>query len=179
MRALIQRVSRAALVVRGPGAASSDDLAAHPGRVAVGRGLVVLVGVGRDDADGDPERLAAKIAELRIFEDDAGKMNRSVRDVAGSILAVSQFTLHADCRKGNRPSFGDAARPEVARPRFAALVAGLRARGIEVLTGVFGADMEVEIVNDGPVTIALDTRELGGAATRDRRAESSAQDPGA
>lgn len=164
MRALIQRASRASLTVRSAGAALSEDLARHPGHVSIGRGLVILVGVGLDDADGDPERLAAKVAQLRIFEDDAGKMNCSIQDVGGSILAVSQFTLYADCRKGNRPSFGDAARPDLARSHFAAFTTGLRARGIDVETGVFGADMEVELVNDGPVTIWLDTREFGGGA---------------
>ncbi len=164
MRGLIQRASRASLTVRGAGAALPEDIACHRGHVSIGRGLVILVGIGQDDADGDPERLAGKVAQLRVFEDEAGKMNRSIQDVGGSVLAVSQFTLYADCRKGNRPSFANAARPDLARSRFGAFVTDLRARGVDVETGVFGADMEIELVNDGPVTIWLDTCEMGRGA---------------
>jgi D-tyrosyl-tRNA(Tyr) deacylase len=148
MRALIQRVREAAVRVDG--------------RVvgAIGPGLLVLAAVAADDADADREWLARKIVALRIFDDDAGVMNRSVADIGGAILAVSQFTLFASTRKGARPSWSGAAPPEVARPMFDAFI-GLLAResGKEVATGEFGAPMQVALVNDGPVTIWLDSRQ--------------------
>jgi len=147
MRALVQRVREAAVSVDG--------------RVtgAIGHGLLVLAGISADDGDEDRDWLARKIVGLRIFADDAGVMNRSVVDVGGGILAVSQFTLFASTKKGNRPSWSGAAPPEIAQPRFDALVAALaRERGEPVMTGVFGADMQVALVNDGPVTVWLDTR---------------------
>jgi D-tyrosyl-tRNA(Tyr) deacylase len=147
MRALVQRVREASVMVEG--------------RVtgAIGHGLLVLAGISADDGDEDRDWLARKIVGLRVFADDAGVMNRSVVDVGGGILAVSQFTLFASTKKGNRPSWSGAAPPEIAQPRFEALVAALaRERGEPVMTGVFGADMQVALVNDGPVTIWLDTR---------------------
>ena len=123
---------------------------------AIGKGLILLVGVGYGDSEENARQLAEKVAALRIFEDEQGKMNFSVRDVGGEAIVVSQFTLYADTRKGRRPSFTDAAVPDVARPlieRFAALLAE---QGVPVQTGEFGADMQVEIHNDGPVTILLD-----------------------
>jgi len=145
MRAVVQRVSRAAVEVDG--------------RVVgrCGRGLLVLLGVADDDTADDAARLAGKIARLRVFEDDEGRFDRSLLDVAGDALVVSQFTLIADTRKGNRPSFAAAARPERAEPLYERLCDELRALGVEVATGVFGARMEVELTNDGPVTIVLDT----------------------
>jgi D-aminoacyl-tRNA deacylase len=123
---------------------------------AIGQGLLVLLGARHDDTSENATRLAAKIARLRIFRDDAGRFDRSLLDVGGQALVVSQFTLLADTRKGNRPSFTDAARPEQAEPLVDAFCAALRAEGVPVATGVFGAKMEVELVNDGPVTIALE-----------------------
>ncbi len=147
MRALIQRVREARVEVAG--------------RVvgAIGPGLLVLAGMAADDTDDDRDWLARKIVALRIFADDAGVMNRSVRDTGGDVLAVSQFTLFASTRKGARPSWSGAAPPELAQPRFDALIAALeRDLGRPVSTGEFGADMAVSLVNDGPVTIWLDTR---------------------
>ena len=147
MRVVLQRVSQASVTVEG--------------RVtgAIGRGLLVFAGAAADDTAEDREWLARKVVHLRVFEDDGGVMNRSVADVAGDLLAVSQFTLYASTRKGNRPSWAGAAPPEVARPMFAAFVAALaRELGRPVPTGVFGADMQVALVNDGPVTIAIDSR---------------------
>jgi len=127
---------------------------------AIGRGLLVLAGVAADDGDEDIEWIARKIVALRIFGDDAGVMNRSVADVGGVLLAVSQFTLFASTRKGARPSWSGAAPPEIAQPQFAALVAALaRLQPQPVAAGVFGADMKVALVNDGPVTIWLDSRQ--------------------
>ena len=147
MRALLQRVAEASVRVDGRTVG------------AIGRGLLVLAGVASDDGDEDIEWIARKIVALRIFADDAGVMNRSVADIGGALLAVSQFTLHASTRKGARPSWSGAAPPEVAQPKFAALVAALaRLQPQPVATGVFGADMQVALVNDGPVTIWLDSR---------------------
>ncbi len=123
---------------------------------AIGRGHLVLVGVTHGDSAVTAGKLAAKTARLRVFEDDAGLMNRALADVGGSVLAVSQFTLYADARKGNRPSFADAARPEQGEAVYAAYVEALRAEGVPVQTGIFGAHMHVELVNDGPVTILLE-----------------------
>ena len=148
MRALLQRVREASVTVEG--------------RVtgAIGPGLLVLAGVAADDGDDDRDWLARKIVGMRVFPDDAGVMNRSIVDAGGDLLAVSQFTLYASTKKGNRPSWSGAAPPEIAQPRFDAFVAALaRERGRPVMTGVFGADMQVALVNDGPVTIWLDSRQ--------------------
>ena len=148
MRALIQRVREARVTV-------GDRVTG-----AIGPGLLVLAAVAADDADADREWLARKIVALRIFDDDAGVMNRSVGDISGAILAVSQFTLYASTRKGARPSWSGAASPEIARPKFDAFVEALaRESGQAVATGEFGATMEVALVNDGPVTIWIDSRE--------------------
>lgn len=144
MRAVLQRVRRARVTVGGAAA----------GEVA--HGWLVLLGVGPADTPKDAEWLADKVANLRAFEDDAGKMNRSVQDVGGGVLVVSQFTLLGDCLKGRRPSFTGAAPPAVAEPLYEGFVAALRMLGVPVATGVFGADMQVELVNDGPVTFVLD-----------------------
>ena len=125
---------------------------------AIGRGLLVLIGVESDDSDKDARMLADKVAGLRCFADDDSKFNRSVKDVAGAILAVSQFTLFGDCRKGKRPSFSRAAAPEHAIPLYEAAVQGLRAHGLPVETGEFGAHMFVASTNDGPVTLMIDTK---------------------
>jgi D-tyrosyl-tRNA(Tyr) deacylase len=148
MRALIQRVREASVAVEG--------------RVtgAIGPGLLVLAAMAAEDADADRDWLARKIVALRIFDDDDGVMNRSVGDIAGEILAISQFTLFASTRKGNRPSWSGAAPPEIAQPKFAEFVGALaREHGKAVPTGVFGASMQVALVNDGPVTIYLDSRQ--------------------
>lgn len=144
MRALIQRVSRASVTVNGKTISS------------IGHGLVLLLGIGHTDGENQAEWMAEKIASLRIFNDVEGKMNLSVQDVKGEVIVVSQFTLFADAQKGRRPSFVDAARPEIAAPlvdRFAGL---MRGKGVPTQTGIFGADMQVEIHNDGPVTIWLE-----------------------
>ncbi|HZS29934.1 MAG TPA: D-aminoacyl-tRNA deacylase [Gaiellaceae bacterium] len=140
MRAVVQRVSRARV---SPGG-------------TIGHGLCVLVGVARGDGEEEATRLAGKVARLRIFPDEEGRFDRSLLDTGGGALVVSQFTLIADTAKGNRPSFGEAAPPEQAEPLYERLCAELRALGVPVETGVFGARMEVELVNDGPVTIVLD-----------------------
>lgn len=144
MRAIVQRVSRASVSVEGQVVG------------AVGRGVVVLVGVTHGDTEEQAEWLARKVAGLRIFEDDAGKMNAGLLDVEGAALVISQFTLYADARKGRRPSFSNAAGPEMAEPLVERFVQALRERGVPVETGVFGAHMLVEIHNDGPVTIPLE-----------------------
>jgi D-aminoacyl-tRNA deacylase len=145
MRAVVQRVSRASVTVDG-------ELV---GRIE--RGLLVLLGVTHADSEAAADYLAEKIAGLRVFEDDAGKMNRSVADVGGAVLAVSQFTLYGDVRKGKRPSFDDAARPEQARKLYEHFIDRIRALGLRCESGVFQAMMQVELVNDGPVTILLDS----------------------
>lgn len=149
MRTLLQRVSTASVVVAG------EEIA------AIERGLLVFVAVFRQDGHAEAERLAERTLRARLFPDEvdpaARPMNRSVVDVAGSVLAVSQFTLAADTRRGNRPSFGPAAPPEVARPVYEHYVKALRASGVLVAEGRFGADMAVSLVNDGPVTILLET----------------------
>lgn len=124
---------------------------------AIQQGFMVLIGVSTDDTDHDVHYMAEKVPNLRIFEDEAGKMNRSLKDVGGAILAVSQFTLYGDARGGRRPSFIAAARPEEANERYEQLVAAWRAQGIHVETGRFRADMQVSLVNDGPVTILMDS----------------------
>ena len=123
----------------------------------IGRGLLVLLGVAREDSESDADHLAEKIAGLRIFEDENGKMNRSVADVGGAILAVSQFTLYADVRKGKRPSFDSAAPAEQARMLYEKFIARVKALGVSCQSGRFQEDMQVELINDGPVTILLDT----------------------
>jgi D-tyrosyl-tRNA(Tyr) deacylase len=147
VRALVQRVAEARVTVDGNVVAS------------IGRGLLVLAGIAADDGDDDRAWLARKIVDLRIFDDDRGVMNRSVKDVGGDVLAVSQFTLFASTRKGNRPSWSAAAPPDIARPGFDALVATLTTHlGKPVAAGLFGAHMRVALVNDGPVTLWLDSR---------------------
>ena len=126
----------------------------------VGPGLLVLLGVGKGDEAKDVAWMAEKLANLRIFEDEAGKMNRSLLDTSRSCLVVSQFTLYGDCRKGRRPGFTGAAPPAVAEPLYEAFVAAVRALGVPVATGRFAADMQVELVNDGPVTILVDSTDL-------------------
>ncbi|MEO7253779.1 MAG: D-aminoacyl-tRNA deacylase [Casimicrobium sp.] len=149
MRVLIQRVASANVVV-------GEEVTG-----AIAQGLLLLVGITHADNEAIEDRMADKIVKLRIFSDEEGLMNKSVLDVAGGILAVSQFTLYADAKKGNRPSYIDAARPEQASPAFDRFVAKLSARLCKsVPTGVFGADMKVTLVNDGPVTIWLDSETL-------------------
>lgn len=125
---------------------------------AIGAGLLALVGVETSDTEDDARYLADKMYGLRIFRDDEGKFNRSIEEIQGQVLLISQFTLHGDCRKGRRPSFIDAARPELAEPLYQRLAAMLRERGLGVEMGVFGAHMDVRLLNDGPVTILLDSR---------------------
>jgi len=125
---------------------------------AIGRGLLVLVGVGREDGPADIEWLAEKIVQLRIFSDENGQMNRSVQDIGGELLVVSQFTLYGDCRKGRRPSYSDSAAPEEAQRLYEELLARLRSTGVPVRAGVFRAMMHVALVNDGPVTLLLDSK---------------------
>jgi D-tyrosyl-tRNA(Tyr) deacylase len=145
MRVVLQRVSRASVEVAGATVAS------------ITHGFLALVGVGDGDAEPDVARVAEKVAMLRVFADDAGKMNRSVLDVGGAVLVVSQFTLYADLRKGRRPSWTDAAEPGRASELVEAFAANLERARVRVERGVFGAHMQVELVNDGPVTIVLDT----------------------
>jgi len=145
MRVVIQRVSSARVRV---GEQTIGE---------IGRGLLVLLGVAREDGPKDVAYIAGKLPDLRVFEDDEGKMNRSVVEAGGAILVVSQFTLHGDVRKGRRPSFDRAAPPEFARQMYDEVVRVLRAQGLRVETGVFQAHMQVELVNDGPVTILLDS----------------------
>ena len=148
MRAIVQRVTRASVKVNGEFTGKIEE------------GLLVLLGVAHEDAESDADYLAAKIAGLRIFEDEKGKINRSVADIGGAILAVSQFTLFGDVRKGKRPSFDAAARPERARQLYEYFVAQVRALGLCCETGRFQEMMEVELVNHGPVTILLDSKKL-------------------
>jgi D-tyrosyl-tRNA(Tyr) deacylase len=145
MRAVVQRVSRAQVTVNGEATGE------------IGLGLLVLLGVGRDDTQADATYLAEKIAGLRVFEDADGKMNRSVQDVNGSVLAVSQFTLYGDVRRGKRPSFDASAPPEKARQLYELFVEQIRAAGLRCETGRFQEMMKVELVNEGPVTILLDS----------------------
>jgi D-tyrosyl-tRNA(Tyr) deacylase len=144
MKAVVQRVSKASVTVEGSIKGSIDT------------GLLVLLGVHVEDTDAKTEWMADKITKLRIFEDEEGKMNRSVLDVGGSVLIVSQFTLYGDLKKGTRPSFIQAARPEVAIPLYESVIDKLRNAGLRVETGIFGAAMDVSLVNNGPVTIILE-----------------------
>lgn len=148
MRAVVQRVRSAAVRVDG--------------RIVgqIGPGLLAFVGVANDDGPADVQYIAAKIRDLRIFPDDHGKMNRSVGESRGGVLVVSQFTLQADCRKGRRPSFDAAAAPSLAEPLYEEVVQQLKDAGLTVATGTFQAHMDVELVNDGPVTLLLDSRKL-------------------
>ena len=147
MRAVVQRVSSASVAADGQTVAS------------IGKGFLVLLGVANGDSDREAQWLGDKIAGLRIFEDEAGKMNLSVQDIGGAILVVSQFTLLADCRKGRRPSFTDAAPPAEADRLYQVFVSALRKSNTPVETGVFQAHMDVSLVNDGPVTVIVDTRQ--------------------
>ncbi|MGI9597911.1 MAG: D-aminoacyl-tRNA deacylase [Acidimicrobiales bacterium] len=144
MRAVVQRVGRASVTV-------AEEVVG-----SIGPGLCVLVGVTHDDTEAIATKMAERLWKLRIFADSDDKMNLSVADVGGALLVISQFTLYGDARRGNRPSYVDAARPEVAAPLIEVLVEHLRALGAEVATGRFGADMQVDLTNDGPVTISLE-----------------------
>jgi D-tyrosyl-tRNA(Tyr) deacylase len=145
LRILLQRVSRASVAVRG-------ELVSR-----IGPGLLLFVGVGKDDGFGEYDRLAEKVFHLRVFEDERGKMNRSLSEVAGEVLVVPQFTLYGDIQKGRRPSWDGAASPEVAEDRVEAFAKALEARGAIVRRGAFREHMQVELVNDGPVTLWIDT----------------------
>jgi D-tyrosyl-tRNA(Tyr) deacylase len=146
MIALLQRVTHASVTIEGK----------VNGKI--GKGLVILLGIKNGDTPADVQYLAEKCINLRIFEDDAGKMNRSVIEVNGELLVISQFTLYGDTRKGRRPSFIDAAPPEISEPLYEAFVAELRKQGISVATGIFGAMMQVGIYNDGPVTVIVKSK---------------------
>jgi len=146
MRAVVQRVKTASVTVSG-------DIVGQ-----IEQGFLVLLGITGEDSQEDIVYLASKLCGLRVFEDDDGKMNRSIQDVGGSMLIVSQFTLYGDCRKGRRPSFVEAARPEIALLLYESFVAEVRGQGVPVATGIFQADMDVALVNDGPVTLLLDSR---------------------
>lgn len=148
MRAVIQRVSRAAVTV------GQEQVG------AIGYGLVVLLGIHRDDRAADLEWLVDKIVHLRIFDDAEGKMNHSLLDTGGAMLIISQFTLYADCRKGRRPGYSSAARPEQAEILYESFIETVRQHGIQVATGRFQATMAVELVNDGPVTLLLDSAKM-------------------
>ena len=147
MRAVVQRVSSARVVVEGQVAG------------AIGRGLLVFIGVTNDDGPRDVQYIAGKVRDLRIFEDEAGKMNRAIGEAGGAVLAVSQFTLYGETRHGRRPSWDAAAPAPVARALYEATVTAMRDHGLSVQTGVFQARMSVELVNDGPVTLLLDSRD--------------------
>lgn len=146
MRVVIQKVSEASVSVEGQSLG------------AIKKGFMLLVGVGQEDTEVDVDYLARKIANLRVFEDEQGKMNLALKDVAGEILSISQFTLLANTKKGNRPSFIEAAAPEIGDLLYEKLNASLRAEGFTVKTGQFGAHMQVQLINDGPVTILIDSK---------------------
>ena len=146
MKAVIQRVRSAEVHV-------DDQLLG-----SIGKGLLVFVGIAKGDGENDLSYLTSKIPDLRIFEDESGKFNRSLKEVGGGMLVVSQFTLYGDCRKGRRPSFTEAEEPEAARHLYDRFVSQLRAEGVPVQTGAFQAKMEVHLINDGPVTLLLDSR---------------------
>ena len=157
MRVVLQRVGSAHVRVAD----------AEVGRI--GPGLLIYVGVGKEDSSEDVDYMVGKIRDIRIFEDDDGRMNRSVVDAGGDLLVVSQFTLYGDCRRGRRPSFESAARPEEARPLYDEFVKKLRASGLRVETGQFQAMMAVELVNDGPVTLIVESRRSGEVEGRKSR----------
>lgn len=144
MKTVIQRVSEASVTIDGQVTGK------------IGKGFMLLIGIGAEDTKEQADWIAQKIANMRIFEDEEERMNLSLKDVGGEILAISQFTLYADCRKGNRPNFLGAGKPEMSEPLYEYLCEALRGHGIHVETGVFGADMKVALVNDGPVTIVLE-----------------------
>ena len=148
MRALVQRVTRASVTIGGEGTAR------------IGAGYLVLLGVGEGDTPAEAERLWSKRRDLRIMDDDEGRVNRSLMDTAGDVLVVSQFTLYANCRRGRRPSFTDAASPDLARELYEYFVELARRAVERVQTGTFAADMSVDLVNDGPFTVMLDTADL-------------------
>lgn len=148
MKAVVQRVQYASVKVDGKVLGQC------------GQGYMILLGVGNEDSSRDVDALVAKISKLRVFEDEEGKMNRSIMDIGGEMLVISQFTLLADYRKGNRPSFIQAAPPEVSKPLYEEFVRKAAECGIPVQTGEFGADMKVELLNDGPVTIVMDSKDL-------------------
>lgn len=151
MRVVLQRCSRAEVRIDGQVVGQ------------IGQGYMLLVGVTDGDTQAEADLLARKVAQMRVLEDEEGKMNLALKDVGGAILSISQFTLYADCKKGNRPSFIRAARPEVAEPLYDYFNNVLRTQyGLQVETGRFGADMKVDFINDGPVTIVLDSEELAG-----------------
>ncbi|EGO9022677.1 D-tyrosyl-tRNA(Tyr) deacylase [Enterococcus faecalis] len=147
MKVVIQRVSQAQVAIE-------EQIVGQ-----IKRGFMVLAGIHQEDTPEDVAYVVGKISKLRVFEDDEGKMNRSIQEIEGSILSISQFTLYAKTKKGNRPSFIEAARPDVAIPLYELFNQQLEAEGIAVATGEFGADMQVSLTNDGPVTIVIDTRE--------------------
>lgn len=178
MRALVQRVRRAAVYVvddRGTGAGPSDDPVGQ-----IGHGFAVLLGVSRTDTPDDARALAGRVATLRVFADEAGRMNRSVTDVGGGVLSIPQFTLYADTTGGRRPSFVDAAPPEQAEPLYRLFNETLAASGVPVVPGRFRAHMLVEIQNDGPVTVMLETErrpaEASGRQGAERRGEEGRPD---
>ena len=148
MRAVIQRVSKASVKV-------NDKVVGE-----IGKGLLVLIGVGKDDNEKDISYMAEKIVNLRIFEDENGKMNKSLLDIKGEILIISQFTLYGDCRRGRRPSFTDAASPDKGKEYYEKFVKEVKKYGVNVQTGIFQAMMEVELINQGPVTILLDSKKI-------------------
>ena len=149
MRALIQRVKRASVTINSQITGKINE------------GLLIFLGVGEDDTEKQVQYLVEKCTGLRIFTDEQDKMNLSVKDIKGEILVVSQFTLYGDCKKGKRPSFVRAARPETAIPLYESFIAHCKNTGLNIQTGEFGADMQLELINDGPVTIWLDTEEMG------------------
>ncbi|CBH21424.1 MULTISPECIES: D-aminoacyl-tRNA deacylase [Acetoanaerobium] len=153
MRAVVQRVKKASVKIQNT--SDGDYINGE-----IDKGLLVFLGITHEDNDKDLDYIADKISGLRIFEDEQGKMNLSIDDIKGEILLISQFTLYGDCRKGRRPGFTDAARPEIAIPLYEKMIDTLKLKGIKVEVGIFGADMLVDIQNDGPVTILLDSSKL-------------------
>ncbi|KFJ01254.1 D-aminoacyl-tRNA deacylase [Bifidobacterium subtile] len=169
MKVILQRVSRASVDIESVemqgtdlhNADAGDQHDAQPYHAAIGTGYVLLVGVADSDGEREVTWLAHKISHLRVFEDEQGKMNRSIHDVNGQVLSISQFTLFADVRRGNRPSFTTAGKPDHARRVWLAFNESLRTEGLTVQEGRFGAHMQIALVNDGPVTIVFDTEEIG------------------
>jgi D-tyrosyl-tRNA(Tyr) deacylase len=153
LRAVVQRVKKASVKIQNT--SDGDYINGE-----IDKGLLVFLGITHEDNDKDLDYIADKISGLRIFEDEQGKMNLSIDDIKGEILLISQFTLYGDCRKGRRPGFTDAARPEIAIPLYEKMIDTLKLKGIKVEVGIFGADMLVDIQNDGPVTILLDSSKL-------------------